>query len=301
MPSTYSPLLRLELMAIGEKTNTWGTTNNTNLGTLIEKGIAGAATIDVTAGNVTLTALNGADDEARAAVLLVVGSMGPGETRGVVAPSTSKVYAVRNGANGPVAIKGAATTGVELYSGEYAIVGWNGSDFIRFGVSSASPIFTGIPIAPTAVGSTNTTQIATTAFVKSQGYQVLPAYPLSGTYTPAAGNLVNVAVAPTKAQWMRVDNIVAVSGGAALVLTTPSTESSFTLSLPVVSAIGHYYDVGGNATPAHTYITAAEFGQGIGVYGDPTNDAALFGWKCGSLVGGPGVFNITYQYQYEVI
>jgi len=34
----------------------------------------------------------------------------------------------------------------------------------------ASPTFTGTPNAPTAVASTNTTQIATTAFVKSQNY-----------------------------------------------------------------------------------------------------------------------------------
>jgi hypothetical protein len=34
----------------------------------------------------------------------------------------------------------------------------------------ASPAFTGVPTAPTAAASTNNTQVATTAFVKSQGY-----------------------------------------------------------------------------------------------------------------------------------
>lgn len=37
-------------------------------------------------------------------------------------------------------------------------------------VSLASPTFTGVPAAPTASTATNTTQIATTAFVKAQGY-----------------------------------------------------------------------------------------------------------------------------------
>src|SRR6478735_12293565 len=37
--------------------------------------------------------------------------------------------------------------------------------------SLASPAFTGTPTAPTAATATNTTQIATTAFVKAQGYQ----------------------------------------------------------------------------------------------------------------------------------
>ncbi len=41
MPSTYSPDLRIELIANGEQSGTWGTTTNTNLGTLIEDAIAG--------------------------------------------------------------------------------------------------------------------------------------------------------------------------------------------------------------------------------------------------------------------
>ncbi len=45
MPSTFSPLLRIELIGQGEQSNTWGTTTNTNLGTLIEQAIAGAVTI----------------------------------------------------------------------------------------------------------------------------------------------------------------------------------------------------------------------------------------------------------------
>lgn len=127
MPSTYSSLLRLELMATGEKSATWGDITNTNLGTLLEKGIAGTASADVTAGNVTLTSLNGADDQARCMIISVTGT--PGVSRNVVAPSSSKVYVVLNGSNAPIVFKGSATTGTTIPAGTKAVVAWTGSDF----------------------------------------------------------------------------------------------------------------------------------------------------------------------------
>lgn len=48
----------------------------------------------------------------------------------------------------------------------------------------ASPTFTGVPAAPTAAADTNTTQIATTAFVIGQGY--LKSSTASSTYAPLA-------------------------------------------------------------------------------------------------------------------
>jgi hypothetical protein len=48
---------------------------------------------------------------------------------------------------------------------------------------SISPTFTGIPLAPTAAAATNTTQLATTAFVRTE-YAAPPAI---GSTTPAAG------------------------------------------------------------------------------------------------------------------
>ena len=141
MPSTYSSLLRLELMQTGEKSATWGDITNMNLGTLLEKGIAGTATVDVTAGDVTLTALNGADDQARCLILNITGS--PGAARTVVAPSSSKAYIITNATSVAVTLKGAATVGVAVPSGERTFVAWNGSDFVRIGPSTDSPTFTG--------------------------------------------------------------------------------------------------------------------------------------------------------------
>ena len=47
----------------------------------------------------------------------------------------------------------------------------------------ASPTFTGVPAAPTAAVDTNTTQLATTAYVVGQGYAKLASPALSGTPT----------------------------------------------------------------------------------------------------------------------
>lgn len=141
MPSTYSSLLRFELIATGEQSATWGATTNTNLGTLIEKSIAGTASVSVTSGNATLTTLNGADDTGRCMIIAVTGT--PGVSRNVVAPSSSKVYAVINGSDAAIVFKGAATTGVTLQSGQRAWVAWTGSDFVIIGTPTDSPTFTG--------------------------------------------------------------------------------------------------------------------------------------------------------------
>lgn len=50
----------------------------------------------------------------------------------------------------------------------------------------ASPTFTGVPAAPTAAVDTNTTQLATTAFVIGQGYAKLASPTFTGTVTAAA-------------------------------------------------------------------------------------------------------------------
>ena len=136
MASTYSSLLRIELIANGEQSGTWGTTTNTNLGTLIEAAIAGTASVDVTSANVTLTANDGSSDQSRCMILNVTGT--PGTSRNIVAPSSSKSYIVKNGSDGAVVVKGSATTGVTIGVNQEAFVFWNGSDFELVGLVGPS-------------------------------------------------------------------------------------------------------------------------------------------------------------------
>ena len=54
MASTFSPL-KVELIATGEQSGTWGTTTNVNLGTALEEAITGSADVTFASGNVTVT------------------------------------------------------------------------------------------------------------------------------------------------------------------------------------------------------------------------------------------------------
>ena len=54
MASTYSNL-KIELIATGEQSGTWGITTNTNLGTALEEAIVGSADVTFASADVTLT------------------------------------------------------------------------------------------------------------------------------------------------------------------------------------------------------------------------------------------------------
>jgi hypothetical protein len=97
MPSTYDPLLRLELQATGENATTWGTKTNNNL-QLIAAAIAGVATVSVSSGDTTLSTANAATDQARSAILLVQGTL-TGNAN-IIVPSEPKTYAIIRGTSG---------------------------------------------------------------------------------------------------------------------------------------------------------------------------------------------------------
>ena len=98
MPSTYSPILGIELISPGEQNNTWGYTTNNNLGTLIEQAIAGQASITMTSSVHVLTDTDGTSDEARCMILNVGGVLAATGT--VKCPTATKVYVVANNTTG---------------------------------------------------------------------------------------------------------------------------------------------------------------------------------------------------------
>lgn len=94
MPSTYSTDLRIELIANGEKTGTWGTITNSNLGTLIEDAISGSATVLITSSAQALTIQDGAYDQARNAAITVTTTTTANFS--VFVPPVTKLYTFRN-------------------------------------------------------------------------------------------------------------------------------------------------------------------------------------------------------------
>lgn len=93
MPSTYDPLLRLELQATGENANTWGDKANTDF-TLAAQAIAGWISVAIGgSGTYTLSTASGATDEARYSFITLTGTLTGDRT--IVIPQSGKSYYFR--------------------------------------------------------------------------------------------------------------------------------------------------------------------------------------------------------------
>ena len=189
MSSTYSTNLAIELMGAGEQAGNWGSTTNTNLGTLIEQAISGYTTQAVSTGtDTTITIPNGATGVARNMFIELTGT--GGASTNLIVPANKKLYFIYNNAtSGQVTVKVSGQTGVSVpYGAKVALVS-NGTDIVvaeNYMVSAtlpsatlSSPTMTGTPIAPTAAPGTNTTQVATTAFVTAG---LAAAYPVGAIF-----------------------------------------------------------------------------------------------------------------------
>lgn len=186
MSSTFSPSLRIELIGDGDQSGIWGQTTNSNLGTIVEQAITGVQSIVMLDANYTMSNFNGVADEARNAVLVLSGTLT--QQRSLIAPLVEKTYSVKNTTTGGfgVQIVGSSGTGVVIPNGQtipvycdgtnfYALVTGTATNFAITGNATVSgnlavtgtSTFTGIPSGPTAAYGTNTTQLATTAFVQA--------------------------------------------------------------------------------------------------------------------------------------
>jgi len=169
MPSTYDPLLRLELQATGENATTWGTKTNNNL-ELVAAAIAGISYITVLSGDTSLTTANAATDQARAAILFLTGS--PVSAANLIVPASPKTSAVICNTSGSasITIKHASGTGASLPLGSSEIVvctsttcvGLVGSIESRLTAVSAQ-----VSTISTSVSAINTQLAAVSALVSS--------------------------------------------------------------------------------------------------------------------------------------
>jgi hypothetical protein len=201
MASTYSTSLRIEQIGKGEQTGTWDVTSNRNLGTLLEHAISGVLACTMTDANKTLTTVNGNTDEARYAVLNVTGTLSA--QRDIIIPGVTKTYVVRNATTGgfSIRIKTSGGAAITVANGITAHVFCNGTDtyevykpttissgdvttalgFTPYNATNpsgyitssalspyaplASPALTGTPTTTEPASDSNSTRIATTAFV----------------------------------------------------------------------------------------------------------------------------------------
>jgi hypothetical protein len=183
MSSTYSTNLAIELMGAGEQAGNWGSTTNTNLGTLIEQAISGYTTQAVATGtDTTITIPNGATGVARNMFIELTGT--GGASTNLIVPANKKLYFIYNNSTGAVTVKVSGQTGVSVPAAAKISLVCDGTDIVTAtnymaGATLPSPTLTGVPVAPTASPGTNTTQIATTAFVTAG---LAAAYPVGAIF-----------------------------------------------------------------------------------------------------------------------
>jgi hypothetical protein len=265
MPSTFSPALRIELIGSGEQSGVWGNTTNNNLGDLVEQAITGATDLNVTAADVTLTALNGVTDQARSAVLIVTGTAGV--TRVITIPNANKTYTVKNRSDATVQIKTASGTAFDVPTLSEAYVYCDGANVITGRVITdganaitsltapfASPAFTGTPTAPTASLGTNTTQIATTAFVQQEitALTLIPA----GLITMWSGSVASIP-----AGWLLCNGASGTPDlrdrfvvGAGSTYIPGNTGGATTATLAVVNLPSHQHGISGSGTTGNNNV-----------------------------------------------
>ena len=153
MASTYSNL-GIELIGSGEQTGTWGTTTNTNLGTLIDQAVAGYTTTACTGGTDTITIPNGATGVARNMFLELTGTGGGT----LVVPTNKKLYFIYNNTASAITVKVSGQTGVSVPAAAKMVLVCNGTDVVVAENYLASlTLGAALPVASGGTGSNSLT------------------------------------------------------------------------------------------------------------------------------------------------
>jgi hypothetical protein len=144
--------LGLALPVTGELSGTWGDTVNNSITSLLDSAVAGTTTLSADA-DVTLTTTTLSANQAREAIILwtAAGTV----TRTITAPAQSKTYVVINkSSTQSIKLVGVGpTTGVTLVAGEFAVVAWNGTDFVKIANTSGAGVFTTLSASGTVSGA----------------------------------------------------------------------------------------------------------------------------------------------------
>ena len=228
--ATYSTSLKLTLIGDGEQTGTWGSTTNTNFGTLLEQAIVGQTTIIMANADYTLTNLNGTTDEARSAVIIVTGTQNA--TYSVIVPAVPKLYMVTNSLTSPqvayIKMSGGTTTqvpnGQTMYLYCTGVIGasWGVLNYVQ----NAQNLVTGGTIT---TGAINCTSLTSSGAVS--GTTITASTQFSGPGTGITGSAAGLSVGGTS---LNVTGIVAVVNGGSGVTTSTGTGNNVLSTSPTL-------------------------------------------------------------------
>lgn len=166
-------------------------TNTTQVAStaFVQSAVGGYLSKATTGGTVTLT-----DAEASNPVIAVSGALTSASV--VVLPTTTKrLWAIYNATSGAftMTVKTPAGTGVTIAQGKRNLVYTDGTNIYDAFNDFESIALTGTPTAPTAAAGTNTTQLASTAFVIAQILASLRGLPCFHA-TPTSGQSLSANV-----------------------------------------------------------------------------------------------------------
>mgnify|MGYP003138998883 FL=1 len=199
---TYVNNLRLKEIATGDESGTWGTSTNTNLELIGEALGFGTEGITTNADTHTTTVADGAADQGRALYIKYTGTLDSACTITIGPNTLNRVHIIENATSGSqnIIISQGSGSNVTIAAGTAKAVYLDGGgssanvvDALN-AVSLASPVFTGTPVAPTASANTNTTQVATTAYVQTEIGQIIVLEADASNDDPVAGDFTNGAL-----------------------------------------------------------------------------------------------------------
>jgi hypothetical protein len=117
---------------------------------------------------------------------------------------------------------------------------------------------------------------------------------LSGTYTPTLTHVLNIGTSTAyQCQYMRVGNVVNVSGAISISPTASGTDTEIGISLPIASN----FAVSENLSGTGGFDGAASWGEMALVRGDFTNDRARLLCRPTTTAGRSVHFQFTYLIQ----
>ena len=154
MASTYSDL-KIELIATGEQSGTWGTTTNTNLGVAIEEAITGSADVTFSSAEVTLSLTDSNGTQvARNLRLNLVGVSGGAQN--LVVPDIEKFYLINNTLSDTITVKNSTGATVAVPTNKAMLVFSTGAGVVDV-VTHLGSVTLGTPLALDQGGTGATT------------------------------------------------------------------------------------------------------------------------------------------------